>query len=376
MTKLRPTSMTTPDGLQVGHAVVIGIANYRQINVLPDSVSNDARDIANVLTSPQYCGYREQDVELLLDGDATLQRIRNALRRIANVSGTEDTALVFFSGHGAVLGEPDNPMSAILPVDCDARALGDTGLCEPEFSEALRNIRARRMIVLLDACYSGGASSLKDPTRPRSVAWGYSEKSLGRLAEGKGRVVIASSRPNETSLVLTGQRNSVFSGQLLEALRGQGRTSGDGLIRVFDIFNHVSETVKRKVPGRQHPIFKASDLEDNFPVALNRGGAKTASSETTGGTTKEIWEQMVDIMCDLYPLGPVDQEIWCRAGGDPARIRLTGTGRECWYRALHTLRQGGGGTGLSVTRLVSAALEDYPHHPELVAVRGLPEMSG
>ena len=376
MTKLRPNSMTRMSGLPVGHAVVIGIANYQQINALPDSVLNDARDIAGVLTSHQYCGYRDQNVQLLLDGEATLQRIRNALRTIANVSGTEDTALIFFSGHGAVLGKPDNPMSAILPVDCDARTLGGTGLCEPEFSDALRNIRARRLIVLLDACYSGGASSFKDPKRPRSFTWGYSEKSLGRLTEGKGRVVIASSRPDETSLVLAGERNSVFSSQLLEALRGQGHTSGDGLIRVFDIFNHVSETVKRRVPGRQHPIFKASDLEDNFPVALDRGGTKTASPETNGGTTKEIWERMVGIMSDLYPLGPVDQEIWCRAGGDLSRIRLSGTGRECWYRALQTLGRGGGGTGLHVTGLVAAALEDYPHHPELVAMRHSPVKSG
>lgn len=28
------------------------------------------------------------------------------------------------------------------------------------------------------------------------------------------------------------------------------------------------------MPDKQHPIFKASDLEDNFPVALELGGVK------------------------------------------------------------------------------------------------------
>ena len=67
----------------------------------------------------------------------------------------------------------------------------------------------------------------------------------------------------------------MFTSHLLNALRGQAWTRRDGLIRVFEIFNHVSEMVKRQVPGQQHPVFKASDLEDNFPVALDRGGVKS-----------------------------------------------------------------------------------------------------
>ena len=60
-----------------GHAVVIGVANYRNVRPpLPEAVLNDARDVAAVLTSNVYCGYEPRDVHLLLDGDATLARIR------------------------------------------------------------------------------------------------------------------------------------------------------------------------------------------------------------------------------------------------------------------------------------------------------------
>lgn len=75
---------------------------------------------------------------------------------------------------------------------------------------------------------------------------------------------MASSRANETSLVLREDRNSVFTCRLLEALRGKAHTDGDGLIRVFDVFNYVAEQVARSVPGRQHPIFKASDLKEQL----------------------------------------------------------------------------------------------------------------
>lgn len=368
MKETSPDLKTKTGRFAGGRAIVVGISNYHSqyIPLLPEAVLNDARDVAAVVSSRDHCGYEEENLQLLLDGDATLIGIRQALHVMANASHPEDTALIFFSGHGAVLDGPDGPVSGIVPVDCDPRAPGDTCLWEPELSETLRSIPAQRLLILIDACHSGGAGSFKNLEPPGSLALGYSEKSLEQLAQGVGRVLIASSRASETSLVFRGERNSVFTGQLLEALRGQGHTSGDGLIRVFGIFNHVCETVKHRVPGNQHPIFKANDLEDNFPVTLDRGGTKTALSETDRGTAKGRWDQLIAIMPDLYPLGPADQEIWRRAGGDLSRINLSGTGREQWFRALQILRHGGGGEAIQVNSLIAAALEDFPHHSGLV----------
>ena len=366
-----PNAATVTRGFATGRAVVIGVANYTNVcPPLPEAVLNDARDVAATLTSNAYCGYEPQNVHLLLDGDATLARIRTALASVAETSGPDDTVVIFFSGHGARLGDPADPASALLPVEFDGQTPETTGLSEMEFSSALRRISTQRLLVLIDACHSGGAGSFKGRREEVSPAFGYSEKSLGRLAQGTGRVLIASSRASEESIVFSNARNSVFTTHLLDALRGRARTSGDGVIRIFEIFNHVAEKVKRAVPGRQHPIFKASGVEDNFPVALDRGGAKSdapaAVSRAVAGT--EVWSQLEDIMPDLYPSGPMDQEIWARAGGDPSRLRLNQTGRAAWFAALRTLRLGGGGAGIRRERLIETALEDYPHHPDLAAL--------
>lgn len=351
-----------------GYAIVVGIANYRNVMPLPGAVLNDARDVASVLKSTDYCGYKPQNVHLLLDGDATLERIRTALASVAEMSGPDDTVVIFFSGHGARLGDPADPESALLPVECNGETLGATSLSEAEFSAALRRFAVQRLLVLIDACHSGGTGSFKGSWAAGLPDLGYSEKSLDRLAEGTGRVLIASSRPSEKSWILPNARNSVFTSHLLDAFRGWGRTSGDGVIRVFEIFNHVSEMVKRDMPERQHPVFKASDLEDNFPVALDRGGPKAGSPEVASGAKSEVWRQLEDLMPELYPAGPVDQEIWVRAGGDPSRLHLNDTGRVAWFKALRALRQGGGGVGISRKGLIRAALADYPHHLALAAL--------
>ena len=355
-------------GFTAGHAVVIGIADYRNVDPLPDAVKNDARDVAGILTSDAYCGYRPNNVHLLLDEYATLARIRSALDSVVKASGPNDTVVIFFSGHGARIGSSANPQSALLPVEFDIRIPDTTSLSETEFSSTLRRIVAERLLILIDACHSGGAGSFKGSGQREPLRVGYSEKSLVRLAEGTGRVLLASCRANEVSLVFPNARNSVFTSKLLEALRGEGQTSGDGVIRVFEIFNHVSQMVKLAVPGRQHPIFKASDLEDNFPVTLDRGGTKAVLADATSRVTPRIWEQLDSLMPNLYPLGPMDQEIWARAGGDPSRLYLNDTGRTLWFKALRTLRHGGGGASISRESLVKAALEDYPHHPALAAL--------
>jgi hypothetical protein len=64
--------------------------------------------------------------------------------------------------------------------------------------------------------------------------------------------------------------NSLFTHYLLEALRGHASTHEDGLIRVFDVFHYIAENVPTR--GPQHPIFKATDLQNNFPIALYLGG--------------------------------------------------------------------------------------------------------
>jgi adenosylhomocysteine nucleosidase len=67
----------------------------------------------------------------------------------------------------------------------------------------------------------------------------------------------------------------------------------------------------------------------------------------------------------LYPLGPVDSEIWSRAGGDLGRIVLTGGGRADWHAALRVLRNGGGGNSITIESLLAAMCEDFPNQVEL-----------
>ncbi|WP_085555896.1 hypothetical protein [Azospirillum agricola] len=128
------------------------------------------------------------------------------------------------------------------------------------------------------------------------------------MATGTGRVIIASSRVDAASLVFPGAKNSLFTQHLVDVLRGAARTQGDGVIRVFDVFSHVGPKVGSDSNGRQHPV-KPSHMEDNFPVALDRGGAKSATPAPAPHAPADDWKRIEDILVDLYPASPQDQEI-------------------------------------------------------------------
>lgn len=351
-----------------GYALVIAVSQYQKVKPLPSAVQNDASDIRSLLTSPTHCGYDPGNVRLIMDADATLTKIRAELSWLASVAGPGDSVVLYFSGHGARIPNPDGYESLLLPVDADNTDLRSSSLSESELSATLKTIKSARLLILIDACHSGGVVALKGDLGSDSVDSGFGEKSLDHLAEGYGRVAISSSRSTEYSLVMSGARNSVFTQHLLEVLRGDTPSQHEGVIRVFQVFDHVAKLVPITTSERQHPIFKASDVETNFPVALEKGGSKAASGIFSTNTVHEFnWDAFGRILPELYPLGPLDQEVWARAGGDVSRLKLLQSGRTNWFASLTILRQGGGGL-LTKERLLQTALSDFPNHLGLKAL--------
>ncbi|QEN49733.1 caspase family protein [Pseudomonas protegens] len=356
-----------PTGYPQGHALLIGVADYKQISRLPAAILNDVNDVAATLSSPDHCGYPPANVVTLLDAKATRAAILKGLDELASRAGPDDTACVFFSGHGGVVGSPGNEDSVLVAVDSDLADIENTSISSNELATALAQIKAKRLLVFIDACHAGGAAISKSLTddKGHELKSGYSQNTFAKLAVGSGRALMASCRADEVSSVFVGARNSVFTTALLAGLRGAADKSASGFIKVFDLFNYVSEEVPKLIPGDQHPIFKADNLEGNFAVALSQGGKKSPML----AVQEELpWSVLEKTLVELYPFGPRDQEVWSRAGGDLSRLQFHPTGQAAWHAAIRTLKQGGGGRHISFGSLLSTAKEDFSNHPQLATL--------
>ena len=88
----------------------------------------------------------------------------------------------------------------------------------------------------------------------------------------------------------------------------------------------------------------------------------------TGGITlakDDLWQELEQLVIQLYPRGPDDASIWSRSGGDQSNLAYASSPRGAWHNALKTLRLGGGGDGISPTKLLARMREDFPSNQKV-----------
>jgi hypothetical protein len=247
-----------------GYALVVGVGGD-----LPGTIG-DAEALADILRAPGRCAYPADQVALLTGPAATRQAILDGLDALAQSTNAQSTAVIYFSGHGYQVSSAMGSAYFLVPHNYDLSELPDTCIRGTEFTEKLRAIAAQKLLVVLDCCRAGGIGDPKSPglTFFKSPVPPEAETIL---AEGEGRVIIASSREDELSYA--GKPYSAFTVALLESLSGKEVDQKDGYVRVSDLVLHAREVVPQRTGGKQHPTIKFHQA-DNFAVAYYAGGAK------------------------------------------------------------------------------------------------------
>ena len=347
-----------------GHAVIVSV-NENTHDRLPDlgeCVRADGDLIERVLLDEDICGYGPARVTRLGGSDASAAAVTDAFDRLSATVDPDDPVFLYFSGHGDETSCDGSDGASLLPWDADPDRCRDI-LTSDVLADSWAHVPSRRKLAVVDACFSGGLRIAKSgtPTTKR-----LSSHQLACLSEGEGSVLISSSRSTEASLILSGDTVSLFTKHLANGLLGHGGHDQDGLVRVFDLFNYVAVNVRRDAPD-QSPVYAAYHQDLNFAVAYcaNVASRKRPPAVAQGGSDQP---QAISALFEcLYPLGPTDQAIWERAGGDLSLLTLTGQGRADWFRAIRMIARGGG--LLTIDMLCREALSDYPRNRDLERLR-------
>ncbi|MBN1659993.1 MAG: caspase family protein [Anaerolineae bacterium] len=246
-----------------GHALLVGVGAD-----LPGTV-DDAAGLAAVLRDPARCAYPPDQVHLLSGGGATRANILAALDALVAAAAPEATVLFYFSGHGYRAASSIGEAYYLIPQGYDLGKLYQTAVSGAELAARLRALAAQKVLVLLDCCHAGGVGEAKAAGLELSKA-PLPGEALALLAEGRGRVLVASSQEDELSYA--GKPYSAFTLALLEALGGVGVAKKDGWVRVADLALHARQVVPGRTKGKQHPVLHFEHA-DNFAVAYYAGGA-------------------------------------------------------------------------------------------------------
>jgi hypothetical protein len=277
-----------------GHALLIGVGTFRNVPRLNvPATAEDARQIGAILRDSQLCGYPESQVAVLHDDTATRDGILGALDALAGRLAEDDTLLLLYSGHGE---EGEDGQYYLTTHDMRKNAarkiIAGSALRHDELLERLRAIKARRLLLLFNACHSGTLSPvLGDEPADNDAAEGArslpDDTAAALLATGEGRIIITACRESQYSFVGAGAQ-TIFGQALADGLRGRGTVVGNaGYISAFDLYTHLYYAVERAVQrippatrqpyggGVQQPELTVIKGVGPFPVALYRGASAT-----------------------------------------------------------------------------------------------------
>lgn len=270
---MRALSRVTPMEILQGqpassaYALIVGIGRYQDPAIRPLEYTHaDAEAFFRLLTDPRRCGIPEENIKLLLDEHATLFNIKHAISGwLYQHAAPESSVIVFFAGHGGVESdrtgsEPDGLAKYLLPWDTRLNNLFASGLSNSEFHLLLKTIKAQRLVIFMDACYSGGVAEKGG----RDL--GIVGNPYKHLAEGQGRLVIAASKPNQRSWEDETIGHGIFTHHLIEALSGKADADGDGYVSIMEVYKYLERnvplTARRLARGTQEPLLCGNIARD------------------------------------------------------------------------------------------------------------------
>jgi hypothetical protein len=237
-------------------ALIVAVADYsdgklRQLR----APAVDAERLAGVLRDPAIGGFRVEVASDVREGE-----LRRRLARFFANRHPDDLLLVHFSCHGV---KDDSGELYLAAMDTDSDVLAATGVASSWLNDQIGRCRSKRIVVLLDCCFSGSFpfGSLRRAGEQVNI-----QDHLG----GRGRAVITASNSMEFSyegdeLAGAGQP-SFFTGAVVEALEtGKADRDGDRRISVDELYDYVYDRVRERTPS-QSPT-KLSSLEGPLYIA-------------------------------------------------------------------------------------------------------------
>ncbi len=220
-----PASSFLPKGKNF--LFVIGIDDYLYIRKLNNAVK-DVEDFVRLLTD-KY-SFEKENIFTLFNASATRSAIFKELRVLAQKVGSNDSIVIYYSGHGYY--DTAYEEGYWIPADAHYDA-DDEYIANQSIFTILNAVKSRHTFLISDSCFSGSLFSGEG----RDMISERYEKDPSRWALTSGRNEIVEDGPKG--------ENSPFAKTLLQILNASQRDLG-----VMDLCGRVMENVPANAAQR------------------------------------------------------------------------------------------------------------------------------
>ncbi|MBP7527371.1 MAG: caspase family protein [Syntrophorhabdaceae bacterium] len=290
-----------PGSVRNRYALVVGVGQFKNgIQTLQYTV-RDASSFYSFIVNPQGAAFPRSNVYYLTDQTATRDNIMKYLNTIKNVAGPDDLVVIYMSSHGT----PPDKFGGVHIVTYDTEVkprerVWHTAVTENMLKDFVESLRAKRLVMILDTCYSNGAyRSIPGFLPPGGKSLGADEdegygisKDQGKRLfgskdivldeapkktasagksidnqDGYGKVLLSASSAGEKSWESDSLKNSVFTYYFVDGLK---RYNGS----VKDAFTYskplVSQRVKQEKGAEISQTPQAMATSDNWNMRIKK----------------------------------------------------------------------------------------------------------
>jgi len=266
-----------PEKKQSAKTYFIGIG----INRFADSSNNLSWSVKDIRDLATKFGSKNAVIDTLFDENVTKENIV-ALKNKLLTTNEEDKVIIAYSGHGLLSKEYDYYLST-YPVNFTQPE--QSGLPYDELENLLNGIKARKKLMLIDACHSGevdkdemknytvGKDSLDIQGVKGIILETTGENKIGmknsfevmqelfvNVGRGTGATIISAAAGTQFALERGDLKNGVFTYCLLEAM------NSNSTIKISDLKKVVTEKVPLLTGGLQKPTFRAETQQFDWEL--------------------------------------------------------------------------------------------------------------
>ena len=248
------------------YLVVIGINDYKNPAMQLNYATADATGIKNLFEKKWSHLFDQFHLIEIYDQNATKFNIEKKLSQLN--AQEQDAVIIYIAGHGLISKDQTRDEWYFVSYDVvrpereeDLKKLGISGT---EMIEMVRDIRALKKILLIDACNSGGVLN--------ALSRGVEDRrAISQLARSTGTHVIASTTDKQFATELAQIGHGVFTYALLKGLGGEAGNR-DKTVTVRELIAYVEEVlpdISQKYKAQpQYPVIESRGQD--FPVMINK----------------------------------------------------------------------------------------------------------
>jgi hypothetical protein len=201
----------------------------------------DAEALAHVLSDPAIGGFY---VRVLMN--QTEAKLRREVAGFFTDRRPDDLLLLYLSCH---VVKDDSGQLYFATTDTDLTSLDATAIPAEFVSRHMTRSRSRRVVLLLDCCYSGAFARGMLARADQAV-------DLKERFEGRGRIVLTASSAmeyafEEAELARAEGQPSIFTRALVRGLEsGEADRDRDGRVSVDELYDYLFDEVRRLTPNQ------------------------------------------------------------------------------------------------------------------------------